>query len=490
MMTVAYSYVRWSSEKQSKGDSLRRQTAAAEAYAAAHGLTLDTSSYRDVGISAFKSKNLTEGALGAFLAAVDAGKVPANATLIVESLDRVSRAEILDALETFTSIIKRGITLVTLQDNAVYSKESIKDNWTQLIISLSVLARAHEESLIKSRRVRAAWDNKRSSGKPMTAMAPSWLTLVGDKWVINKTKAKVVQRIFNAALAGKGAPTIARELNRDGVPTMQSAKEWSFGVVHALLRKTAVIGVLGDIEDYYPPIVSKETFYAVQETLASRRWKRGESEGGGVRNIFAGLLVCSRCGAKLRAVGSNNRHTYLRCNNSFASGGCDAERAPYLAIEKCLLAQFVRRGRPLFILQELGYTWGDTRKLEAERADAERRLNNLLELAAATGSTKAVAAKVLDAEATLARLSEEIAVERRKEPPEEAMRNTKEMVERFLHDGGDSEVRRQVQAAVRRFLTRVAVEPIGPRVEVTYASGTVKVYDATPFREQVGGDRR
>jgi DNA invertase Pin-like site-specific DNA recombinase len=489
-MKVAYSYVRWSSEKQTAGDSLRRQTAAAEAYVQAHGLTLDTSTYRDAGVSAFKGKNAVEGALGAFLQAVDAGRIPRGATLIVESLDRVSRAEVLDALEVFTSIIKRGITLVTLQDNAVYSKESIKDNWTQLIISLSVLARAHEESLTKSRRVKAAWDAKRASGKPMTRMAPSWLSLVDGKWVIDKVKAKVVQRIFRLALEGHGTPSIARALNKDKVPTMQSASEWSFGVVNALLRKPAVIGELNGVEGYYPAIIEPEVFYAVQEQLKARLWKRGTAEGGTVRNLFSGMMYCLRCGGRMRAVGSSERHTYLRCANSYAAVGCDAPRAPYLAIERCLLAQFVRRGRPLVILNELGYTWGDTVKLEAELAASERKLNNLLELAAATGNAKSVAQKVVEHERSIERLKADIEVERRKEPPEQAMRETKQLVDEFLHTGGDRTVRLKVQAAIRRFLTKVEVEPEGPLVRVTYASGTVKDYDASPFREQVGGDRR
>jgi hypothetical protein len=73
----AFSYIRFSSSEQSKGDSLRRQTALAEEYAQRHGLQLDRElTFRDLGISAFNGKNKTEAALAAFIKACkgDAGK--------------------------------------------------------------------------------------------------------------------------------------------------------------------------------------------------------------------------------------------------------------------------------------------------------------------------------------------------------------------------------------------------------------------------------
>ena len=91
----AYSYLRFSTTEQLKGDSLRRQTQAARAYADTHGLDLDEAlTFRDLGVSAFKGKNVAEGALGAFLQAVDAGRVPPGSWLLVENLDRLSRDKV------------------------------------------------------------------------------------------------------------------------------------------------------------------------------------------------------------------------------------------------------------------------------------------------------------------------------------------------------------------------------------------------------------
>jgi len=62
MKKKAYSYIRFSTPKQLRCDSLRRQLEASRAYANEHDLILDES-LRDFGMSAFKGKSATEGAL-------------------------------------------------------------------------------------------------------------------------------------------------------------------------------------------------------------------------------------------------------------------------------------------------------------------------------------------------------------------------------------------------------------------------------------------
>lgn len=72
----AYSYLRFSTPEQSKGDSFRRQAALSERYATEHALDLDqTLTFQDLGVSAYRGRNVQEGQLGAFIAAVDSGRV-------------------------------------------------------------------------------------------------------------------------------------------------------------------------------------------------------------------------------------------------------------------------------------------------------------------------------------------------------------------------------------------------------------------------------
>jgi DNA invertase Pin-like site-specific DNA recombinase len=76
------------------------------AYAAEHGLELvDESRLQDIGVSAFKGANVADGALGRFLAAVKANKVPRGSFLLVESLDRLSRQAPFKSFAIFSEII-------------------------------------------------------------------------------------------------------------------------------------------------------------------------------------------------------------------------------------------------------------------------------------------------------------------------------------------------------------------------------------------------
>ena len=205
-----------STDLQLKGDSRRRELEASRAYAEAEGLDLaDDAQLEDIGISAFKGANARDGALGQFLAAVKAGSVERGSYLIVESLDRLSREEILPAHTLFLGIVQAGINLVTLVDGRVYRAKST--NLVDMITSLVIMERAHEESKTKSMRVGAAWQNKRakaSAGQPMTARCPAWLRLSSDRsrYDVIPERAEIVRRIFAKSASGMGMYSVATRL--------------------------------------------------------------------------------------------------------------------------------------------------------------------------------------------------------------------------------------------------------------------------------------
>ncbi|WP_205119409.1 recombinase family protein [Paramagnetospirillum kuznetsovii] len=74
-MALAFSYMRMSRPEQIKGDSLRRQLEASREYAIKHGLTLNET-MQDIGVSAFRGKNRTEGTLAAFLDLIREEDIP------------------------------------------------------------------------------------------------------------------------------------------------------------------------------------------------------------------------------------------------------------------------------------------------------------------------------------------------------------------------------------------------------------------------------
>jgi DNA invertase Pin-like site-specific DNA recombinase len=93
-----YSYIRFSTPEQLKGNSLLRQLELSKKYADENGLYLDESlTLKDLGLSAFSGEHRKRGELGIFLNMVKKGKIPNNSVLLVESLDRISREQVLDS---------------------------------------------------------------------------------------------------------------------------------------------------------------------------------------------------------------------------------------------------------------------------------------------------------------------------------------------------------------------------------------------------------
>jgi len=480
----AYSYVRFSSEKQSLGDSHRRQVALAEAYAAEHKLDLDDRRFEDLGVSAFKGKNAVEGNLGTFLKAIDEGKIRTPAYLLVESLDRLSRSDVDEALVLFLSIINRGVTIVTLADKQTYSKDSIKkDRGISIIISITIMMRANEESATKSARVKAAWARKAEQGDTLTSICPSWLVPKPDGSGFDyhsRERVELVQRMFHMFIhERKGSPTIARELNQEGIKPFGWAKAWSNGVVASILRNTATYGTLtrkkagGTIKDYYPKVIEYATYEQAIAMAKSRKWT-GSNKGPSITNLFAGLMYCAKCGEKLRSVG-NSTHAYVRCLNSYAAAGCDTPRYPLTTIEKALMDRFlVGQGR--FMSDYIPKESPDpSAPLRAELAENQKRLANLIKLAEAAPDVEGIAQRLSEISRTITKLEKDIA----KATPDVPITTEELHDAKWAYDAltkGEVsteelvELRRKLQLSIRRVVKRVDVLPDSETIRYTIYS--------------------
>lgn len=357
-MAKAYSYIRMSTDAQLKGDSLRRQLEKSRLYAAENALLLvDDTELRDIGVSAFKGANAESGALGSFLQAVRTGKIERGSYLLVESLDRISRQPPMIALSLFVELMNSGIVLVTLSDNQVYTDKT--NDLQQLIISIVVMSRAHEESATKSQRVTAAWNNKRSriNEAKLTTRGPAWLKISADKktFEIIQERAAVIRRIFDDAIAGIGAYTIARRLNADGVPTFGGSRVWQMGSVSKIITNPSVIGEFqlhkavegrrikdGEpIKRYFPSVIADEVYYSAQASRLSRRTHGGGRRGKFVANLFAKIAKCAYCGGTMmfedKGKGPKGS-TYLTCMSLKSGIPCISARWRYGDFETSFLA--------------------------------------------------------------------------------------------------------------------------------------------------------
>lgn len=361
-MVKAYSYIRMSSGRQLKGDSLRRQLELSEAFAEKHGLDLDTS-LRDLGISAFDGSNRERGALAVFLAKVRGGEIERGSYLLVESLDRLSRDRVMAALKVFIEILEAGIVIATVADGYVFSEESVNNDWTQLIVSLAVMSRAHEESARKAQRLRSAWIAKRErTDRKMTARVPSWLTLSEDRTTFTPNgKEAIVVRILEELASGIGRDKIARRLNKDDIQPWGRGREWHGGTVQKVTDNEAVIGrfqphriettivdgkkrvrriPVGDpIDDYYPRIVSDDLWMRARRA-SDLRARSGPGNSGGRKgtifsNLVSGLARCGACGSPMNYRDRGPRSVpALRCSGE-RNGSCsNTTKIRYPDLEK------------------------------------------------------------------------------------------------------------------------------------------------------------
>lgn len=359
---LAYSYIRLSTEGQLKGHGRQRQLEQPADYAKQHGLQLATDAqYEDIGISAFKGANVKEGALGKFLAAVEAGLIPKGSYLLVESLDRVSRQAIHDSLSLFLRIIEAGINLVTLQDGHVYRTDHTdpSKHFSDLIISLTIMSRAHEESLTKSRRVGAAWANKRAQGDtiPLTKWCPAWLQLNKDRTHFEpiKERVEVIQSVFEEAASGIGIFRISRRLNQKAIPPWGKSNGWHSSYVAKILSNRAVIGeyqphklVNGKrvptgqpIAKYYPAIIEPELFYRVQQSKSDRRINARGRKGAYFTNLFSGITKCAFCKSPMMFENKGpgpKGGTFLVCEAAKRGMNCNSTRWRYEQFEASFLA--------------------------------------------------------------------------------------------------------------------------------------------------------
>lgn len=443
----AYSYIRFSTPEQIKGDSLRRQIELSAKYARENGLNLDeTLTFRDLGVSAFNKSNLRSGAqLRAFLDAIDQGVVAPGSFLLVESLDRISRAEILDALEVFTGILNRGITVVTLVDNMVYSKAKANKQFTDLIISISIMSRAHEESLTKSRRLKEAWEAKRNfvGQRKLTAMCPAWLKLNKSRteYELIPEKVAVVRRIVELVMSGVGKNSIAKRFNQEGVPSIGNRNKehtWFPSYIVKIVNSRALIGefqpkktingkriAAGEpITGYFPRVISEEQFALLQQLVSERGRKSGGNRGRNFANLFTGFVRCGYCESSMVYVNKGalknididpKYNRFLVCSRSKRGAGCHYVPWVYDDLEEA----FIRHAKGIDFARFVNECSDQSRTVRsltdrrtvllAEREDLIKRKTNLVEaLEQAESQPRAVIDKIVEYEARIDQLEHSI----------------------------------------------------------------------------------
>jgi DNA invertase Pin-like site-specific DNA recombinase len=395
-MPLVYSYLRFSDPRQAAGSSADRQAEYAQRWAAERGLVLDESlSMADHGLSAYHQRHVKVGALGVFLRAVEDGRIEDGSVLIVEGLDRLSRAEPLQAQAQLTQIIHAGITVVTAADGQEYSRDAIRANPYKLIHSLVVMIRAYEESDTKSKRVRAAirrqcegWVAGTFRGVIRNGRDPQWLRRDGDGWAMIEERAAAVRYAVQRFIDGLGAVTIMREMAAAGMAMTDSGK-LNGNTLYRTLRNRVLIGerefdIGGEVyrlDGYYPQLLSAAEFDALQLAVDRRHGKRGVGE---IPSILTGMGIaqCGYCGAAIVSQNLMRRkrqadgrpwpgHRRLICTSNSSGHGCPVPGTMQAApVERALMLYCSDAMR-----MDALFNGGDHgRAIRAELAGARKRL--------------------------------------------------------------------------------------------------------------------
>lgn len=351
-----------------------------------------------------------------FIKLVEAGTIKPGSVLIVESLDRLSREEVGKALNTFLNLLGQGIDIVTLTDQKVYRKGG---NDMDLIMSILIMSRAHEESATKSKRVRDAYAKKhekaRAENTPMGNAIPMWLELSDDKkqYILRPERAAIVQRIYQLATDGYGRGASSKILNMEGVPSFKG-KTWGVSSLDKVLNNRAVLGEYqpysvqvdesgvrqksgAPILDYYPAAIDESTFYQAQAAISGRRIS-GASKQSANFNVWQGVAKCTLCGGAMHMINKGKPpkgNVYLQCYR--ARKGLCAGKVIRLDSSELVFKEL------LTMLDSLSLIHDDSGKIGTELVVIEARLAEQRE------ELKAVAARLsVKFSATLADLADNI----------------------------------------------------------------------------------
>lgn len=441
MAGLVYSYLRFSDPRQSTGHSSERQAAYAARWAAEHGLQLDDSlTLRDEGLSAYHQRHVKSGALGAFLVAVEAGRIPQGSVLVVEGLDRLSRAEPIQAQAQLAQIVNAGISVVTASDGKVYSRAQLKANPMDLVYSLLVMIRAHEESDTKSKRVSAAivkqcraWQAGTWRGKLRNGKDPQWVRETESGFELVPELAQAIRDAVALYLAGHSGQGIAKRLALAGVSL---ASERLYGPnLYRVLKNPALIGVkrlsVGgedfELSDYYPAVLTPAEWSELQ-AAGGQRGRRGSKSS--IPHVITGLGIthCGYCGramsgqhlfAKLKTSRSDrlsDGYRRLLCaGKQYGTGPCPYPKSRSVApVERALMnyCSDIINLRALYGGDRAGPLRAELARLRTELATVDGQLDRLMTamLAVDAASTPAAfARKASELESQQRQLQGEIA---------------------------------------------------------------------------------
>ncbi len=321
-------YERLSHDDELIGDSnsIINQKTMLEGYAAQHGFT-NVVHYTDDGWS---GANFERPSWKRLIADVEAGKV---GCVIAKDMSRIGR----DYLQTgfYTEVLFRqhDVRFIAISNGV----DSADNNSGEFAPFLNIMNEWYVRDC--SRKMRAQYQVRGNSGKPVTNMIPYGFKKDPDKkhhWLVDEEAADVIRRIFQLSIEGKGPLTIAKILMEDKVerPSYYLAKrgrgtrkstvdmsrpyDWTDNTIRGIISKPEYMGHTVNFRSYKPSYKDKKMirrppeewliFENTHEAIVDpETWKLAQisrrtvrrTDTTGEANPLTGLLFCADCGAKM-----------------------------------------------------------------------------------------------------------------------------------------------------------------------------------------------
>src|SRR4051794_4637943 len=222
-------------------------------------------------------------------AAIARAERMAPCVLVVQHSDRLARGDGLKARhlgEFYFWALKAGIELRSVQDDSTF---------TNPLLAFAMGERNAEDSRRKSLAVRAGMKRITEAGRPSGGPRPYGYRYVDGCLVAVDPEAVMVRRVFSEFVEGHAITAIARDLQRDRIPTLRGGP-WRQSTVSGILHNRTYIGEVRYDGETFPgqhePLIDRGTWQRAEDVL-SRRRKQGRGRTPAGQHLFrAGLLRC------------------------------------------------------------------------------------------------------------------------------------------------------------------------------------------------------
>lgn len=314
-------YCRVSTDSEDQMNSFVAQNTHYNTYIRSHDNWTLVDVYADEGISGTSAKKRAD--FQRLLNDCRKGKID---KVLVKSISRFSRntAECLEAIRELKSL---GIS-VFFEEHYIDTKMVSSEMLTAVIASC---AQAESESI--SKNMRWSYQKRMEQGTFLPGSLPYGYKMVEKQIEVVTTEAAIIREIFDRYLEGDSKLRIAATLNERNILT-HKGKKWDYCAIRYILRNVNYTGDSlwqksystesfppkkvrnhGEKPQYYasnthPPIISLETYQAVQNLLEERS-QFFRSEAGVQQDVFGCMIYCGHCGGKFRRKMVNQKEHWV-----------------------------------------------------------------------------------------------------------------------------------------------------------------------------------